>query len=81
MRQYPSTNKLYFQTSDVICNPENPENPDSKPMRQYPFTNKLYFQTSDIIINQKKSKKSWFKQIWSENVSISLDPEKCIFST
>ncbi|MFN5091505.1 MAG: hypothetical protein ACK5F6_16020, partial [Bacteroidota bacterium] len=31
-RQYPSTNKLYFQTSDVICNPLNPVNPDSKPL-------------------------------------------------
>jgi hypothetical protein len=51
MRQYPSTNKLYFQTSDVIINPENPVNPDSKPMRQYPSANKLYFQTSEVIIN------------------------------
>jgi len=50
MRQYPSTNKLYFLTSDVIYNPVNP---DPKPMRQYPSTNKLYFQTSDIIRNPK----------------------------
>ena len=53
MRQYPFTNKLYIQTSDVIINPENP---DSKTMRNYPSTNKLYTQTSDIIINQKNHK-------------------------
>ena len=29
MRNYPSTNKLYFQSSDVIINPQNPVNPDS----------------------------------------------------
>ena len=29
-RKYPTTNKLYFQTEDVICNPENPVNPDSE---------------------------------------------------
>jgi hypothetical protein len=51
MRNYPSANKLYFQTSDVIFHPKNPVNPDSKPMRQYPSANKLYFQTSDVICN------------------------------
>jgi hypothetical protein len=56
MRQYPSANKLYFQTSDVIINPENPVNPDSKTMRNYPSTNKPYFLNSDIIINQKNHK-------------------------
>jgi hypothetical protein len=53
MRQYPSANKLYFQTSDVIINPENPVNPDSKPRSQNPSTNKLYFQTSDVIFHPK----------------------------
>ena len=56
MRNYPSSNKLYIQSSDAICNPENPVNPDSKPMRQYLSTNKLYLLTSDIIINQKNHK-------------------------
>jgi hypothetical protein len=27
----PSTNNLFTQTGDVIDNPENPVNPDSKP--------------------------------------------------
>jgi hypothetical protein len=26
-----STNNPYTQTEDVLCNPENPVNPDSKP--------------------------------------------------
>jgi hypothetical protein len=29
MRNYPSANKPYFLTSDIIINPEKPENPDS----------------------------------------------------
>ena len=40
-----------YQTSDVIINPENLVNPDSKSMRQYTSANKLYSLTSDVIIN------------------------------
>jgi hypothetical protein len=29
VRQYPSANKLYFQTSDIIINQKNHENPGS----------------------------------------------------
>jgi hypothetical protein len=60
MRQYPSANKLYFQTSDVIINPENPENPDSKPRSQHPTTNKLYFQTSEVIINPENPDSNYY---------------------
>jgi hypothetical protein len=30
-RKKPSTNNLYFINEDVLPNPKNPENPDSKP--------------------------------------------------
>jgi hypothetical protein len=28
--KYPSKNNPYLQTEDVLCNPENPVNPDSE---------------------------------------------------
>jgi hypothetical protein len=31
IQKYPSTNNHHIQTKDVILNPQNPVNPDSKP--------------------------------------------------
>ena len=31
IRKNTSTNKHYVKTEDVLCNPQNPVNPDSEP--------------------------------------------------
>ena len=36
LKQFAPTNHFDLQNEDVLCNPRNPENPDSKPQLQAP---------------------------------------------